>query len=69
MEAVEHVLADLDLTSIPRLIVMNKTDKLDPSKLNGFAIALTPSPSAPQTEGLGRLMETAEAKLRMTHHA
>jgi GTPase len=65
MDAVLRILGDLDLTSIPRLIVMNKTDKLDSADIERLcqrfdAVAV----SALKREGLHRVMETAEQKLR-----
>jgi len=67
MDAVHHVLTDLDLTAIPRLVVMNKADRVEASVLEGLcrryeAIGV----SALKRNGLDQLMETAEAKLRMT---
>jgi GTPase len=70
MDAVLRVLADLDLTSIPRLIVLNKSDRLDMVDLERLchrydAVAV----SAINRTGLDRLMTTAEAKLRMMENA
>ena len=67
MDAVHRVLTDLDLTAIPRLVVMNKSDRVEASVLEGLcrrheAIAV----SALKRKGLDQLMETAEAKLRTT---
>ncbi len=66
MEAVERVLTGLNLASIPRLVVMNKADKLDSVEMERLcrrfdAVAV----SALKREGLGGLIETAEARLRM----
>jgi GTP-binding protein HflX len=70
MDAVGRVLADLDLSSIPRLIVMNKADMVDPALLetlcNRFeAVAV----SALRREGLDQLLKAAETliELRMTN--
>jgi GTP-binding protein HflX len=62
MDAVSRVLTDLELSAIPRLIVMNKTDRVDPSYVDGLchrheAIAV----SALKREGLDKLMASAEA--------
>jgi GTP-binding protein HflX len=61
MDAVNRVLSDLDLNSISRLIVMNKSDMVDPLLLEGLcqrhdAVAI----SALQREGLDQLIRTAE---------
>jgi GTPase len=61
MDAVNRVLTDLDLNSIPRLIVMNKADVVDPSMLEGIcsrhdAIAV----SALKRQGLESLIEAAD---------
>jgi GTP-binding protein HflX len=71
MDAVGRVLADLDLSSIPRLIVMNKADMVDPALLetlcNRFeAVAV----SALRREGLDQLLKAAETliELRMTNY-
>ncbi len=62
MDAVARVLTDLDLGAIPRLIVMNKADIVDPSALEALcrrfdAVAV----SALKREGLDQLMAAAEA--------
>jgi GTP-binding protein HflX len=62
MDAVGRVLTDLELNSIPRLIVMNKADAVEPSVLEGLclrhdAVAV----SALKREGLDRLLSAAEA--------
>ena len=61
MDAVEKVLADLDLADIPRLTVLNKADLVETSvlevlcrRLEGVVV------SALKREGLGKLIETAE---------
>jgi GTP-binding protein HflX len=64
MDAVERVLGDLDLTSIARLVVMNKADKLEPIDIERLchrfdAVAV----SALKRQGLDRLMEAAEQKI------
>jgi len=64
MEAVGRVLADLDLGSIPRLIVMNKIDRVEASAVEGLcrrfdAVAV----SALKCEGLDRLLKAAEATM------
>jgi len=61
MDAVGRVLADLDLRSIPRLVVMNKADKVSPALLETLcrrfeAVAV----SALRREGLDQLLEAAE---------
>jgi len=61
MDAVGRVLDDLDLRSIPRLIVMNKADIVDASLLDGLcrrfeAVAV----SAIRREGLDRLIAAAD---------
>ncbi len=62
MDAVARILADLDLGSIPRLIVMNKADMVDALTMERLcrhyeAVAV----SALRREGLDRLMASAEA--------
>ena len=64
MEAVNRVLTDLDLNSIPRLIVMNKSDVVEPSLLEALchrhdAIAV----SALKRAGLHALILAAEHAL------
>ncbi len=64
MDAVNRVLTDLDLNSIPRLVVMNKIDMVDPAAVEGLclrheAVAV----SALHRQGLDRLVETAEWKI------
>jgi GTPase len=65
MDAVSRVLDDLDLRSIPRLIVMNKSDMVDASHLESLcrryeAVAV----SALKCEGLDRLIKAAEGLLQ-----
>jgi GTP-binding protein HflX len=64
MDAVGRVLTDLELESIPRLVVLNKADVVEKPflenlchRLDGIAV------SALKREGLDRLMEAAEAKI------
>jgi GTP-binding protein HflX len=64
MDAVNRVLTDLDLNTIPRLIVMNKADMVESEILDGLcriheAIAV----SALRRDGLDRLVQTAETHL------
>ena len=64
MDAVNRVLTELDLNSIPRLIVMNKADLVEPSVLEGIcrrceAIAV----SARHKQGLDQLLVSAEKLL------
>jgi GTPase len=64
MEAVGRVLTDLELTAIPRLVVMNKIDAINPATVEGLcrqheAIAV----SALKREGLDKLLEAAEKLL------
>jgi GTPase len=61
MDAVGRVLTDLELGSIPRLVVMNKADLVEPSFIESLcarheAVAV----SAIKREGLGKLIEAAE---------
>jgi len=61
MDAVGRVLDDLDLRSIPRLVVMNKADLVDDSLLDGLcrrfeAVAV----SAMRRTGLDRLIAAAD---------
>jgi GTPase len=65
MDAVSRVLSDLDLQTIPRLLVMNKSDRVDPVELAGLcrryeAIAV----SALKRTGLEQLIPAAEALLQ-----
>jgi GTPase len=66
MDAVVKVLSDLELTAIPRLMVMNKADKLDQPDLERLchrfdAVAV----SALKREGLNLLIKAAEQKLHI----
>ncbi len=64
MDAVGRVLADLDLQTIPRLVVLNKADRVEKPMLDiychrydGVAV------SALKREGLDRLLAAADARL------
>jgi GTPase len=64
MDAVTRVLADLNLASMPRLLVMNKADLVDAATIERLcrrfdAVAV----SALKREGLDRLLQSAESKL------
>jgi GTP-binding protein HflX len=66
MDAVNRVLTDLGLNSIPRLVVMNKLDMVDPATVEGLcrrheAIAV----SALKCQGLNTLVETAERLIHL----
>jgi GTPase len=66
MEAVVRVLTDLDLSAIPRLVVMNKADKIDPAVLDGLCRRFEAVPvSALKRDGLDRLIHNAEKMLRL----
>lgn len=61
MDAVGRVLTDLELTAIPRLVVLNKADVVEKPlleslchRLDGIAV------SALKREGLGPLLAAAE---------
>jgi GTPase len=61
MDAVQRVLAELELLEIPRLVALNKSDLVDPAhletlckRLDGIAV------SALKREGLNQLIEAAE---------
>jgi GTP-binding protein HflX len=61
MDAVRRVLTELDLGSIPRLVVMNKADLVEPALLQTFcrryeAVGV----SALRRKGLDRLLKSAE---------
>jgi GTP-binding protein HflX len=65
-EAVEALLADLELGSVPRLTVLNKTDLLDPATVRGLeerfqGVAI----SAAKREGLDDLIRTVEDRLHV----
>jgi GTP-binding protein HflX len=64
LDAVSRVLTDLDLGAIPKLIVMNKADRVPPRLLEALchqhdAVAV----SALKREGLDQLITAAEAKM------
>ncbi|MBN2242276.1 MAG: GTPase HflX [Acidobacteria bacterium] len=65
LEAVNRVLAGLDLKSIPRLLVMNKADLVEPSVIEGLcrrydAVAA----SALERKGLDGLIQRAESIIK-----
>jgi GTPase len=69
MDAVHRVLTELELLTIPRLVVMNKADIVEPPVLEGLcrryeAVAI----SALKRKSLDCLLEMAEAKLRTISH-
>ncbi len=62
--AVERLLEELELTEIPRLLVLNKADKLEPER--ALALAQTHdgvAVSALKRQGFGRLIAAAEEAL------
>jgi GTP-binding protein HflX len=64
MDAVNRVLADLDLKSIPKLLVMNKADLVDPSVIDGLCQRFEAVPvSAIRRQGLDLLIATAESQI------
>ncbi len=68
MEAVNRVLADLSLNTIPRLIVMNKADAVAPAMMEGICQRYEAIPvSALNRQGLDNLIRAAEKELRMTN--
>jgi GTP-binding protein HflX len=65
-EAVTRLLTELHLEEIPRLVVLNKTDLLEPHEAEGLArrykgVAV----SAAKRKGLAELIHTAEERLGM----
>jgi GTPase len=65
MDAVNRVLADLDLKSIPKLPVMNKADLVEPSVIDGLCQRFEAVPvSAIRREGLDRLIVAAESLIK-----
>jgi len=67
IEAVETVLANLDLRALPRLTVMNKADRVQPPVIKSLcsryeAVAV----SALRREGLDRLIQSAETVISRT---
>ena len=66
MDAVNRVLNDLELSKVPRLVVMNKADRVDPAIMEGLcrryeAVAV----SALKRQGLGTLIATAENRIHV----
>ena len=64
LQAVEKILQDLHLAEIPRLVVLNKADLVEPEVARGHAdrydgVAL----SAAKRQGLGDLIQAAEERL------
>jgi len=64
LEAVERLLTDLHLAEIPRLLVLNKTDLLEPHEVEALsrrfnAVAV----SAAKRQGLAELIHAAEERL------
>jgi GTP-binding protein HflX len=64
LESVERLLTELNLAEIPRLLVLNKTDLLEPyeadalaRRFNGVAV------SAAKRRGLAELVQAAEERL------
>jgi GTP-binding protein HflX len=65
MDAVSRVLSDLNLGSIPKLIVMNKADLVDASTLERLCRRFDAVPvSALRREGLHQLIKAAETLLK-----
>jgi GTP-binding protein HflX len=65
LAAVEAILFDMELHTVPRILVLNKVDRLSPDAranlLDAYPLAL---PIAALTgEGIGRLMQTLEEKM------
>jgi GTPase len=61
IDAVSKILADLGLSEIPRLLVLNKADLLDPASLEGLRHRLDGvAVSALKREGLNGLIRAAE---------
>jgi len=61
MDAVSRVLTDLELNAIPRLVIMNKADAVDPAILPSLCHRHDAIPiSALRREGLDRLLKAAE---------
>jgi GTP-binding protein HflX len=65
MDAVNRVLNDLELHTVPRLVVMNKSDMVDAAIMEGIcrryeAVAV----SALKRQGLGTLIQAAEGRIR-----
>jgi GTP-binding protein HflX len=65
VEAVEALLADLELTEIPRLVVLNKVDLLDAETARGLASRFSGvAVSAEKRRGLDELIAAAEGRLQ-----
>jgi len=61
MDAVSRVLTDLELNAIPRLVIMNKADAVDPAILPSLCHRHDAIPiSSLRREGLDRLLKAAE---------
>jgi GTP-binding protein HflX len=64
LEAVERLLAELHLEEIPRLLVLNKTDLLEPHESAALARRFEAvAVSAVKRQGLGELIRAAEERL------
>ncbi len=64
LEAVQRILIELHLDEAPRLLVLNKTDLLEPYEVEGLARRFGAVPvSAAKRRGLGDLVHAAEEKL------
>ncbi|MEA2603906.1 MAG: GTPase [Acidobacteriota bacterium] len=64
LEAVQRILTELHLDGAPRLIVLNKTDLLEPYEAAALARRFAGvSVSAAKRHGLGELVQAAEEKL------
>jgi GTP-binding protein HflX len=64
LEAVERLLAELHLEEIPRLLVLNKTDLLEPHEAAALARRFEAvAVSAVKRQGLGELIQAAEERM------
>jgi len=64
MEAVHGILKELGLDGVPRLVVLNKADRVDPETADAMARRLGGVPvSALHPETFGRLMDAMEKRL------
>ncbi len=64
LEAVQRILTELHLDEAPRLIVLNKSDLLEPYEAEALARRFAGVPvSAVKRRGLGELIQAAEEKL------
>jgi GTPase len=64
LEAVQRILTELHLDEAPRLIVLNKSDLLEPYEAEALARRFAGVPvSAVKRRGLGELVQAAEEKL------